>query len=104
MGYLLIGYYYTTSEVYDIKWTMPHCVLVLRLIGLAFDISDGKLPAAELSRDCQETAIAEVPTFLDLTAFTYFPASVLVGPQFSYKRFNDFLNKKFINYVSRNFI
>ena len=33
MGYLLIGYWYTESEGYDICWTMPHCVLCLRLIG-----------------------------------------------------------------------
>ena len=32
-GYLLVGYWYTASENYDICWTMPHCVLCLRLIG-----------------------------------------------------------------------
>ncbi|XP_076318423.1 lysophospholipid acyltransferase 5-like isoform X2 [Tachypleus tridentatus] len=36
MGYLLIGYYYTGTQDYDIKWTIPHCVLTLRLIGKAF--------------------------------------------------------------------
>lgn len=41
MGYLMTGYYLTTTENYDIKWTMPQCVLTLRLIGLAFDLSDG---------------------------------------------------------------
>ena len=30
------------SKVYTVKWTTPHCVLALRLIGLAFDIYDGK--------------------------------------------------------------
>jgi lysophospholipid acyltransferase 5 len=25
----------------DISWTMPHCVLTLRLIGLAIDVFDG---------------------------------------------------------------
>lgn len=32
--YLLMGYYYTATEEYDIKWTMPHCVLTLKLIGM----------------------------------------------------------------------
>lgn len=36
MTYLLIGYYTTATETYDITWTMPHCVLTLKLIGLAF--------------------------------------------------------------------
>ncbi|GCB80703.1 hypothetical protein scyTo_0016342 [Scyliorhinus torazame] len=33
MTYLLAGYYYTATDQYDIKWTMPHCVLTLKLIG-----------------------------------------------------------------------
>uniref|UniRef100_A0ABI7YNS4 Lysophosphatidylcholine acyltransferase 3 n=1 Tax=Felis catus TaxID=9685 RepID=A0ABI7YNS4_FELCA len=33
MAYLLAGYYYTATGNYDIKWTMPHCVLTLKLIG-----------------------------------------------------------------------
>lgn len=31
----------TSTDVYDIKWTMPHCVLTLRLIGVAIDMYDG---------------------------------------------------------------
>lgn len=31
--YLLAGYYYTATQEYDIKWTMPQCVLTLKLIG-----------------------------------------------------------------------
>uniref|UniRef100_F6VQS7 Lysophospholipid acyltransferase 5 n=1 Tax=Ornithorhynchus anatinus TaxID=9258 RepID=F6VQS7_ORNAN len=41
MAYLLAGYYYTATDQYDIKWTMPHCVLTLKLIGLAIDYYDG---------------------------------------------------------------
>ena len=40
MTYLGIGYLYTQSVDYDINWTMPGCVLCLRMIGLA---ADGKL-------------------------------------------------------------
>ena len=38
------GYYMTGTETYDIKWSMPQCVLTLRLIGLAFDLFDGGKP------------------------------------------------------------
>ena len=40
MGYLLAGYWFKESGGYDINWTMPGCVLCLRMIGLAMD---GKL-------------------------------------------------------------
>lgn len=89
LGYLLIGYYYTTSDTYDIKWTMPHCVLVLRLIGLAFDISDSREKERQNKRDDK---CIEVPSLLELIAFTYFPASVLVGPQFTLHRYRRFVN------------
>lgn len=92
MGYLLVGYYFTTSETYDIKWTMPHCVLVLRLIGLAFDLSDShqKEKAGKKDASC-----ITVPTLLELIAFTYFPASVLVGPQFSFLRYQRFVSGQY---------
>uniref|UniRef100_W5MLS2 Lysophospholipid acyltransferase 5 n=1 Tax=Lepisosteus oculatus TaxID=7918 RepID=W5MLS2_LEPOC len=38
MMYLLLGYYYTATDQYDIKWTMPHCVLTLKLVGKSFEI------------------------------------------------------------------
>ena len=39
--YLFLGYVFNASREYDITWTMPQCVLCLRLIGLAFDCYDG---------------------------------------------------------------
>ncbi|XP_058460578.1 lysophospholipid acyltransferase 5 [Malaya genurostris] len=92
MGYLLIGYYFTTSETYDIKWTMPHCVLVLRLIGLAFDISDSYQKELQGKRD--DKCVGK-PSPLELIAFTYFPASVLVGPQFSMIRYRRFVSGQY---------
>lgn len=35
-AYLMAGYYFTATDSYDIKWTMPHCVLTLKLIGKHF--------------------------------------------------------------------
>lgn len=37
----ILGYFITSTDVYDIKWTMPHCVLTLRLTGVAIDLYDG---------------------------------------------------------------
>ena len=42
LGYLVIGYVILSVDTYDISWTMPHCVITLRLIGLAMDVFDGR--------------------------------------------------------------
>ncbi|XP_062136391.1 lysophospholipid acyltransferase 5 isoform X1 [Drosophila sulfurigaster albostrigata] len=98
MSYLLLGYYYTASNEYDILWTMPHCILTLRMIGFGFDISDGLRKEEELSKDQKETALRDPPNFLELLAFAYFPSSFLVGPQFPYRRYQSFTNGEFRQY------
>lgn len=98
MTYLLCGYYTTATETYDITWTMPHCVLTLKLIGLAFDISDGQRPETELSASQKKACVKTKPSLLEVAAFTYFPASFLVGPQFSFRRYLSFINKEFDKY------
>lgn len=97
MTYLLAGYVVTESEDYDITWTMPHCVLTLKLIALSFDLWDGKkmLKSEELSANNKLTALESQPTFLELLGFVYFPACFLVGPIFSFRRYKDFITDKF---------
>ncbi|XP_050313529.1 lysophospholipid acyltransferase 5 [Anthonomus grandis grandis] len=93
--YLLTGYYYSSTDSYDITWTMPYCILVLRLIGVAFDVWDGSRPVNKLSSDSQKTALAQPPTLLQMLAHSLFPSAFLVGPQFSMRRFLDFISGKF---------
>lgn len=95
MSYLLIGYYYVGTEDYDINWTMPQCVLVLRLIGLAFDLYDGNQPYNTLSPENKKVALQKMPTFLETCGLSFFPASYLVGPQFPMKRYQNFVDGKF---------
>ncbi|XP_037936628.1 lysophospholipid acyltransferase 5 [Teleopsis dalmanni] len=95
MSYLLIGYFFTESNDYDILWTMPHCVLVLRMIGFGFDVADGQKGKESLSKDQQETALVDLPSLLELTAFAYFPCAFLVGPQFPYSRYRRFVDGEF---------
>ncbi|KAL1122316.1 hypothetical protein AAG570_003721 [Ranatra chinensis] len=92
MAYLLIGYYATETEEYDIVWTMPHCVLVLRLSGLVFDVYDGSKPEESLSKDAKKVALKKAPTLLETAAYCYFPTSFLVGPQFPFRRYSDFVS------------
>lgn len=99
MSYLLLGYYFTETETYDIKWTMPHCVLTLRLIGLAFDVSDGQRPEEKLSAENKKSCLKRIPNIIEILAYTMFPASLLVGPQFSFRRYESFINKEFDKYT-----
>ncbi|XP_022668727.1 lysophospholipid acyltransferase 5-like [Varroa jacobsoni] len=92
LGYLLMGYLFTATDNYDIKWTMPHCILCLRLIGVAFDYYDGG--AKDLSKlppDLQATALDKVPSPLEMLGHSYYFGGCMVGPQFSMRRYQDFV-------------
>ncbi|XP_076333095.1 lysophospholipid acyltransferase 5-like isoform X2 [Tachypleus tridentatus] len=95
MGYLLIGYYYTGTQDYDIKWTMPHCVLTLRLIGVSYDVYDGRKEMDKLTQDQKKSALAKIPSLLEIGGHTYFFGGFLVGPQFSMKRYLNFVSGVF---------
>ncbi|KAJ2954468.1 hypothetical protein O0L34_g2746 [Tuta absoluta] len=97
MAYLLIGYAMTESEDYDITWTMPQCVLTLKLIALSFDLWDGQKMknGEELSANNKKTALVDSPTFVEMIGFLYFPSCFLVGPIFSFRRYTDFINDKY---------
>ncbi|XP_034467003.1 lysophospholipid acyltransferase 5 isoform X1 [Hippoglossus hippoglossus] len=87
MVYLLAGYYYTATEEYDIKWTMPHCVLMLKLVGLSFDYYDGGKEPSQLSAEQKKAALPSVPSLLEVCGFSYFYGGFLVGPQFTLRSY-----------------
>ena len=89
------GYYYVGTDSYDINWTMPQCILVLRLIGIAFDYYDGQQPPESLGAENKKVALAQCPNLLEMYGHTLFPASFMVGPQFPMKRYQDFVAGKF---------
>ncbi|XP_041377854.1 lysophospholipid acyltransferase 5-like [Gigantopelta aegis] len=95
MLYLLIAYFseLTDGSVYKITWTIPHCVLTLRLTGLVFDLYDGHKDERELSADQKKTAIKRVPSFLEMTGHSMFFGGCLVGPQFPMRMYLDFVHK-----------
>jgi len=80
MGYLIYGYYATEASY--ITWTMPGCVLCLRMIGLAFDCHDGT--KEKLRPEQIERALKKVPSLLEITAFSLNFNGVLIGPQFPF--------------------
>lgn len=97
MGYLVLGYYLTATKEYDITWTMPHCILALRLIGLVFDVYDGRKDPESLPADQRRTALAQLPSLLEVMGHCYFFGAFLVGPQFPMKRYLDFTRGHFFH-------
>ncbi|KAK4878022.1 hypothetical protein RN001_010528 [Aquatica leii] len=95
MGYLLIGYYCVGTDNYDINWTMPQCIIVLRLIGLTYDVYDGQQPPETLSKDSKKVALEKVPAFLETCGYVFFPTSFLVGPQFPLTRYREYVAGKY---------
>ncbi|OQR66884.1 lysophospholipid acyltransferase 5-like [Tropilaelaps mercedesae] len=92
MCYLLAGYLYTATENYDIKWTMPQCILCLRLIGVAFDYYDGGVEDFNsLPSDRRATALKDLPSPLEMLGHSYYFGGCMVGPQFSMQRYRDFV-------------
>jgi len=92
--YLLIGYWFTEMDGYLICWTMPGCVLCLRLIGLSWDCYDGEIATKEgekvLSKDQQKAAISETPSLLEMLSHSFFLGGYLIGPLFSMRKFREF--------------
>ncbi|KAA0703141.1 Lysophospholipid acyltransferase 5 [Triplophysa tibetana] len=94
MIYLLMGYYYTATDEYDIKWTMPHCVLTLKLIGLALDYYDGGKEPSQLSKDQKSAALSSPPSLLEVFGFSYFYGGFLVGPQFTLRNYQKLVSER----------
>ncbi|CAH1775062.1 unnamed protein product [Owenia fusiformis] len=103
MSYLLYGYLLPKdTDNYDISWTTPHCVLTLRLTSLVFDIYDGrrKQNNAKLSAEQESTALDKVPSLIEILGQTYYFGGFMVGPQFSMRRYLDFVNGEFSDKIT----
>lgn len=89
--YLLIGYYYVSTEGYDVDWTLPQCVLCLRLIGLAYDVFDGGKPRDQLRSDQLDNHLVNTPALIDTFGYAFFFAAVLTGPQFPFRLYQSYI-------------
>lgn len=101
--YLLIGYWFTEMDGYLICWTMPGCVLCLRLIGLSWDCYDGELAKKEgekvLSKDQLKSAITETPSLLEMLSQSFFLGGYLIGPHFCMKKYREFTTPGYIDTI-----
>ena len=97
LGYLSAGYFANQTEDYLIDWTVPHCVLCLRLIGIAMDVYDGSLSKESRDKDKKINALKEVPSLLEMTSHAFFLPSYFAGPQHSLTKFRNFIQRNIDN-------
>jgi len=94
LAYLLIGYLYTQTSVYAFSWTIPHCVLTLRLIAISFNLYDGNRCKSKNGKRCDhEDHLIEVPSFMEFFAHCLHPCSFLVGPQYEIHIFQKYVRR-----------
>ncbi|KAF8362046.1 mboa-6 [Pristionchus pacificus] len=96
LGHMLVGYWFAESDQYDITWTTPFCIMVIRYIGLVMDVYDGH-NYESAKPDQKLTGIRDKPSLLEIAAFGYFFAGTFVGPQFTLQRFRSFVNGEFLD-------
>nr|CAH8843285.1 unnamed protein product [Trichobilharzia regenti] len=92
MAYLVIGSHICNRGTYDINWTMPYCILCLRLIGLSWDLYDASKPEAQRSASQKKSALAKFPGVMETLAFCFTPTAFLTGPQFPMRHFQAFID------------
>lgn len=92
LGYLLMGYVFYQTRNYDITWCTSHCVLTLKLIGVAFDYYDGCKDERLVRPDQKNTRLTVRPSLLELAGHAFFPCTMVVGPQLSLTLYQQFIN------------
>lgn len=99
-GYLLIGYYFYSSEDYNIDFTTSFCVLTLRLIGFAMDYYDGNCvlkedkPSSSANTTWKNVPFKELPNIVETLGFNLFFGGFTVGPQFPFTVYINFVTLK----------
>uniref|UniRef100_A0A0K0FR60 Lysophospholipid acyltransferase 5 n=1 Tax=Strongyloides venezuelensis TaxID=75913 RepID=A0A0K0FR60_STRVS len=94
LGYLMVGYWFTESEEYDINWTTPYCIMVLRLIGLCLDVYDGTVDSKSLSGDALKNNIKTPPGLVEIAAYSFYLPFTIVGPVIPLAYFREYVDGK----------
>lgn len=100
MTHLLYGYVraLAVDEVHDpSSWTLPQCVLTLKLIGTMMDCFDGQKREEKQSGDQRENSVKDPPDFIELVGYSFHFGTVLVGPIMTFRRYREFVNGTLFN-------
>ncbi|XP_030843010.1 lysophospholipid acyltransferase 5 [Strongylocentrotus purpuratus] len=96
MIYFLIGTVSISDGTHDVLWDTPHCIMVLKVIGVALDLYDGQKSKDKLSAEQQQHYLTRAPSLLEMGGFCLFFGGFLAGPQFSMRLYLDYTNNRLI--------
>lgn len=96
-SYLMIGYVINASDGYDVKWTTPQCVLCLRLIGLTWNLYDGKQKEEDLTPDQKRFRVKQTPSLIEIFGYTYCFCGLLSGLQYSFQLYKEFVEDQLLD-------
>ena len=96
-GHLMWGYYQELllGDRMPTCWTTAHCVLTLKLIGLAtslYDFNTGKKLNEKSSTDRLFVLDSSKVEVLEVLGFCCLFCTSIVGPQISFRRYREFVN------------
>lgn len=107
-GYLMSGYIRHGGEDYTLDWTTSYCVMCLRLIGFAMDYYDGnkrtkeeKAQSRNVSKVWDNAELKELPTIIETFGYSFCYFGCLVGPQFPFNFYINFVTGKLAGHSSR---
>ena len=94
LPHLLYGYFQITmsqTETRTIYWTIPHCVLTLKLLGLSIDLFDTRQVKVKTGNLGKAPLPTDQVSILEVFGFAFFYPTSLVGPQVQFRRYKDFV-------------
>ena len=87
LGFMFFGLLITGYVDGVVNWSVLHCTLCLRLIGIAINVYDGSQPIDQLTGEQQQQALRTIPSLLETLSHCFFIGSCLFGPQHSFANF-----------------
>ena len=100
VGFLCYGYSfaYAESTEYVINWTMPSCMLCLKMIMIMYDCADGRAEYPKVKGDRIEDVVKldESPNFIEFLAYSTYYNTIFIGPLMTIQHYRKFLNGVYI--------
>ncbi|KAH3672352.1 hypothetical protein WICMUC_004324 [Wickerhamomyces mucosus] len=98
MGHLALNHLYLQFfNEYDstkIDITGAQMVLCIKLTSFAWNVYDGRQNESGLSQAQKDKAVVEHPSILNFLSYAFFYPSLLTGPSFEYKDYEQWLNNE----------
>ncbi|KAJ7087231.1 endoplasmic reticulum protein [Mycena belliarum] len=96
MGHLTVNH--VIRAVYNLSYetlevTGPQMVLTMKLTTFAWNVYDGRRPAADLDKWQMAKRVTQFPSLLEFLGYSFYFPGILVGPYLDYADYMDLINE-----------